>query len=180
MQGFVDVAAEGGIAIAYLVPAFAYIMAISSFLFAGWGFWLQSQPINPFRGKPWVPVLSLLVSGVFASLPRILTMATNSGGGSVTVGTGGSFGYVPSVSTSSVLGSTPAETVVNVVEVFQQFFQAFGAMMALMAIYASWSVVRGASRRGQSGCLVQFVFGVLLINVLTVAQYLTKLFQANT
>ena len=52
--------------------------------------------------------------------------------GEITVGTGGAFGYVPSA--SGVLGSTPANTVVNVVEIFQGFFQSFGAMMALLVL----------------------------------------------
>ena len=180
MQGFVDFAAEIGIALAYLVPAFAYLAAIGTFLFAGWGFWQQAQPANPFRGKPWIPVLSLILSGVFAAFPRILTLASNSGGGSVTVGTGGAFGYVPSVGAGGVLGATPAETIVNVVQVFQGFFQAFGAMMALLAVFTWWSVVRGASRRGQGGCLVQFAFGVALINVLPLSRLLATLFRANT
>ena len=96
----------------------------------------------------------------------------------ITVGTGGAFGYVPSA--SGVLGSTPANTVVNVVEIFQGFFQSFGAMMALMAVLAWWAVMRGVSRRHQGGCLVQFVFGVMLINVLPLATFLTALFSANS
>lgn len=178
MQGLADFAADIGIAIAYLVPAFGYIFAIVAFLFGAWGFWQQAQPHNPLRGKPWLPWVALVLSGVFASFDRILTMANNSGGSSITVGTGGAFGYVPSA--SGVLGSTPANTVVNVVEIFQGFFQSFGAMMALMAVLAWWAVMRGVSRRHQGGCLVQFAFGVMLINVLPLASFLAALFSANS
>jgi hypothetical protein len=180
MQGLVNFAADIGIAIAYLVPAFAYLMAIGTFLFAGWGFWQQAQPASPFRGKPWIPVVSLLLSGVFAAFPRILTLASNSGGGSVTIGNGGAFGYVPAAGAGGVLGSTPAETVINVVQVFQGFFQAFGAMMALLAVFALWSVIRTASRRSMGSCFVQFAFGVALINVLPLSRFLAAIFRANT
>ena len=37
MQGLADFAADIGIAIAYLVPAFGYIFAIVAFLFGAWG-----------------------------------------------------------------------------------------------------------------------------------------------
>ena len=134
MQGLANFAADVGGAITFLVPAFCYLAAIAAFLFGAWGFWQQAQPHNPFRGKPWIPWVSLVLSGVFASFDGILTMANRSGGSSIIVGTGGAFGYVPSA--SGALGATPAETVVNVVTIFQGFFQAFGAMMALMAVFA--------------------------------------------
>ncbi|CAM3952723.1 Hypothetical protein RMHFA_05086 (plasmid) [Roseomonas mucosa] len=174
MQGLANFAADVGGAITFLVPAFCYLAAIAAFLFGAWGFWQQAQPHNPFRGKPWIPWVSLVLSGVFASFDGILTMANRSGGSSIIVGTGGAFGYVPSA--SGALGATPAETVVNVVTIFQGFFQAFGAMMALMAVFAWWAVMRGISRRPQGGCLVQFVFGVMLINVLPLATFLAALF----
>lgn len=179
MQGLVDFAADVGIALAYLVPTFAYLSAISAFLFAGWGFWRQAQPDNPFRGKPWIPLVSLLLSGVFASFDSVLTMANRSGGSAVTVGTGGPFGYAPATGAGGVLGATPAETIVNVVEIFQAFFQSFGAMMALFAVIAWSAAMRGTSRRSKGSCGIQFAFGVALINVLPLSRFLAEIFRAN-
>ena len=51
---------------------------------------------------------------------------------------------------------------------------------ALMAVLAWWAVMRGVNRRHQGGCLVQFVFGVMLINVLPLATFLAALFSANS
>lgn len=180
MQGFVDFGRDIGLALAVLLPAFCYLAALGLFMTAGWGFWRQSQPDNPFRGKPWLPVIALVLSGVFASFDRILTMANISGGSTVTVGVGGAFGYVPPATTGGVLGATPVATVINVIEIFQHFFQAFGAMMAFFAVLTWWAVMRGTSRRGSSSCLVQFVFGVMLINVLQLSTWLSDIFRANT
>ena len=70
MQGLVDFASQIGEALATLIPTFAYLAALWCFLFAAWGFWMQSQPGNPFEGRPWIPVLSLVLSGAFASSTR--------------------------------------------------------------------------------------------------------------
>ena len=54
MQGLVDFAGEIGNAMAILLPTFCYLMALASFLFAAWGFWMMAHPGNPFHGRPWV------------------------------------------------------------------------------------------------------------------------------
>ena len=61
MQGLTTFASAVGQGFATLVPTFSYLAALSLFLFAGWGFWRQSQPDNPFRGKPWIPMAALLL-----------------------------------------------------------------------------------------------------------------------
>ena len=86
MQGLTTFAYAVGQIFATLLPTLCYLAALSLFLFAGWGFWRQSQPDNPFRGKPWIPITGLLFCGVFASFPRFLTMANRSAGSSITLG----------------------------------------------------------------------------------------------
>ena len=176
MQGLTTFASAVGQGLAVLVPTFSYLAALSLFLFAGWGFWRQSQPDNPFRGKPWVPMAALLFCGVFASFNRFLTMANRSAGSSITVGVSSLSSYTAPASPSNMLGSTPADSVVAIVQTFQLFFQAFGAMMAFAALYALWSTMRGTSRRTPGSCFVQFVFAVTLINVVTVSQWLVGFF----
>ncbi|MDJ0390689.1 hypothetical protein QMO56_21470 [Roseomonas sp. E05] len=176
MQGLANFAAAVGQIFQILLPTFCYIAALTLFLFAGWGFWRQSQPDNPFRGKPWIPIVSLLFCGVFASFDRFLTLANRSGGSAVTVNLVAGLSSYSAPSTDNMLGSTPADTVINVVQIFQLFFQAFGAMMAFAAMYGLWAVMRGTSRRTPGGCLVQFVFSVMLINVLTISQWVVSFF----
>ena len=82
MQGLVDFASQIGEVFAVLLPTFAYLTALGCFLFAAWGFWMQGQPHNPFRGRPWIPFVSLILAGAFASFDKILSMALASGGSS--------------------------------------------------------------------------------------------------
>ena len=95
---------------------------MSLFLFAGWGFWRQSQPDNPFRGKPWIPITALLFCGIFASFDRFLTSANRSAGSSITVGVSGLSSYSTPASTSSMLGSTPADSVMTISQGLVGFF----------------------------------------------------------
>ena len=84
MQGLVDFASQVGEAFAILIPTFRYLAALACFLFAAWGFWMQSHSQNPFFGRPWIPFLSLVLSGAFASFDKILNMALATAGSSVT------------------------------------------------------------------------------------------------
>ena len=142
---------------------------------AGWGFWRQAHPDNPFRGRPWVPFVSLLLSGVFSSFNRLLTMANASAGTALTVSIAPLTTYTPPT-TTGVLGLGPGATVVNVVIFFQGFFQAFGAAACFVAVLAWWAIVKGRSNRSPGGCGVQFVFGIMLINILTISTWLVAVF----
>lgn len=175
MDGLVAFASQIGYAFAVLLPLFCYLGAGILFVIAAWGFWQQAHPHNPFRGRPWVPAVSLLMSGALAGFDRILTMANVTGGSTIVVSTA-ALGYVAPPAGSTVLGADPSATVVNVVTLFQEFFQAFGAMACLFAILAWRATVVGRSDRSQGGALVQFVFGVMLINVVTISQWITGLF----
>ena len=180
MQGLVTFASQVGLIFAILLPTFCYAAAIGLFLFALWGFWQQAQPGNPFRGRPWLPWVALLLCGAFATFDKILTKANVTGGSSVTVSFATSLSSygTPTVG-GGLLGTGPASAVINVVQLFLGFFQSFGAMVCFIAAIAWFSILRGRSDRSQPGCGVQFVFGMLLINVLTVAQWLVGLFQTG-
>ena len=178
MQGLVNFAGDVGAGIAVVVPTLCYLMALFSFLFAAWGFWMQADPANPFDGKPWIPLVSLVLSGAFASFDHVLTLANGSAGTGLTVSIGALTSY-SAPSTSDVLGSTPGDAIVNVVTLFKGFFQSFGAMACLFAVIAWRGIVNGQSNRTQGGCFVQFAFGVMLMNIITVTTWLTQIFQTT-
>jgi hypothetical protein len=138
------------------------------------------QPHNPFRGRPWIPFVSLILAGAFASFDKILSMALASGGSSLSASITSLSSYSPpSVSdTSSLMGSTPSATLVNVVTLFQGFFQSFGAMCAFFALLTWRAVINGHANRSQMGCVVQFVFGIMLINILAITNALIAMFVA--
>ena len=176
MDGLVQFAFAIGDMLSVLLPVFCYLGAGVLFLVGAWGLWRQAQPDNPYRGKPWVPVLSLFLCGVLASFDRILTMANVTGGSSIVVSTASITSYVTPPAGASVIGATPTDTLVNVVAIFAPFFQAFGAVACLFAVLAWRSTVTGQSRRPQSASAVQFVFGILLINCVTVSSWVAGLF----
>jgi hypothetical protein len=178
MQGLVSFAGQIGNAIAILLPTFCYLTAIALFMFAGWGFWMLARPDNPFRGRPWVPFFSLVLCGVFASFDRLLTMANATAGTTLQVTIGALTSYAPPPVNGGVLGATPGNTVINVVQLFQGFFQAFGAMACFFALLHWHSVINGRSNHSQGGCGVQFAFGIMLINITTITQWLVGVFQA--
>lgn len=178
MQGLVNFAGQIGNAIAVLLPTFCYLAALGLFLFAAWGFWMQARPENPFRGRPWIPAVSLLLCGAFASFDRVLTMANATAGTNLNVSIGALTSYAPPTVGAGALGATPGEAIVNIVQLFQGFFQPFGALACFFAVLAWRSVIEGKSNRSQSGCAIQFVFGIMLINIQTVTSWLVGVFTA--
>jgi hypothetical protein len=76
VQGLVNFAQQVALILAVLLPTFLYCSAIALFLFAGWGFWQQAQPQNPFRGKPWIPLLSLIMSGASVAVRASLCLSS--------------------------------------------------------------------------------------------------------
>ena len=176
MQGLVNFAQQCALIFAVLLPTFLYISALALFLFAVWGMWMQAQPHNPFRGRPWVPWVSLIMSGAFASFPTILNKVNISAGSTVTTQVVAGLQSYTTPNTTNILGATPGDTVLNIVEAFQGFFQAFGAMCVFFAMLAWHAIVAGRSNRSQSSCAVQFVFGVMLLNVLTISHWLVNVF----
>ena len=176
MQGLVNFAQQCALIFSVLLPTFLYISALALFLFAVWGMWMQAQPRNPFAGRPWVPWVSLIMSGAFASFPTILNKVNISAGSTVTTQVVAGLQSYTAPDTTNILGATPGDTVLNIVEAFQGFFQAFGAMCVFFAMLGWHAIVAGRSNRAQSSCAVQFVFGVMLLNVLTISQWLVGVF----
>jgi hypothetical protein len=178
MQGLINFAQQCALILAVLLPTFLYCSAIGLFLFAGWGLWQQAQPHNPFRGRPWIPWLSLLLSGACASFPTIINKVNITGGSSVTLSVVAGLTSYTATDTTNILGNTPGDTVLNIVEAFRGFFQVFGAMTCFFAMMAWRASVSGRSNRPWGGCCVQFVFGVMLMNVYTLSQWLVGLFTS--
>ena len=88
MQGLVNFATAIGDGIAVLLPAFCYLAACGCFFFFAWTLWTWSQPHRRHHHhwhRPWVPWVSLILSGVFASFPQFLTMADVSAGTNLAV-----------------------------------------------------------------------------------------------
>ena len=123
MQGLVNFAAQCALIFAVLLPTFLYLSALGLFIFAVWGMWMQAQPRNPFAGKPWIPWVSLVLSGAFASFPTILNMVNISAGSSVTTSVVAGLSSYTTPDTTNILGNTPGDTVLNIVTAFQGFFQ---------------------------------------------------------
>jgi hypothetical protein len=133
---------------------------------------------KPFFGRPWIPFLSLVLSGAFASFDKVLNMALATAGSSVTASITSLSSYSPPTvpDASTLMGSSPSATLVNVVTLFQAFFQSFGAMVAFFALVSWRSVMSGQANRSQMGCVVQFVFGIMLINILAITNALIAMF----
>lgn len=178
MQGLVNLGDQLALIMAVLLPTFCYSLAIGWFLFGAWGLRQMAGPDNPFRGKPWIPFLSLLLSGAAASFDVLLTKVNRSAGSDVTVGLGEDLtSYSSPADASSLMGNSPADAVNNTVAVFWLFFAAFGACCALAALSAWRASVNGQSNRSRTGCGIQFVFGVCLINIKTIVAWSVGLFS---
>jgi hypothetical protein len=177
MQGLANFTSFLGYAISIFLPTFCYLTALGLFLFGGWGLWMQARPENPFLGRPWVPWVSLVLCGAFASFDQVLTMANASAGTNLNVTIAALTSYTPP-NAGNVLGTTPGTAIVNVVQLFQGFFQSFGALACFFAVLTWWAIIHGRSNRSQGGCAVQFAFGVMLINILTITQWLVTEFTA--
>jgi hypothetical protein len=179
MQGLVNFSTAIADGIAVLLPAFCYLMACGCFFFFAWTIWTWSEPHSRDGHMqyphPWVPWISLVLSGVFATFPHFLTMADFSAGTGLVVGL---TSYAPTMppNASSVLGASPDVSVVNTVTLFQYFFQAFGAACVFWAIVRWRGIINGRVQGSPTSCVVQFVFGVCLINIVTIASGIEQFF----
>src|SRR5260370_33494601 len=145
MQGLVNFTTAIGDGIAVLLPAFCYLAACGCFLFFVWTLWTWSEAHRRHQHywqRPWVPWVSLILSGVLASFPQFLTMADVSAGTNLAVSL---TTYAPTtpLNASNILGNAPTTTVINVVTLFQHFFQAFGAACVFWAIMRCRASING-------------------------------------
>ena len=182
MQGLVNFTTALADGIAVALPTFCYLAACGCFLYFAWTLWKWSEPHARYHHhrieRPWAPFISLALSGVFASFPTFLTMANVSAGTNLVVGL---TTYAPTTApnASSVLGATPDASVINVVTLFQYFFQAFGAACVFWAILRWRGIINGRLNGSPTACGVQFLFGVLCINVVTVATGIESFFNTG-
>ena len=180
MQGLVNFTTAMADGIAVMLPAFCYLMACGCFFYFGWTLWTWSEPHSryhhPHQHRPWVPWISLVLSGIFATFPKLLTMANVSAGTDLVVGL---TQYAPTTppTVANVLGATPENSVVNVVQIFQYFFQSFGAACVFWAVVRWRNIVNGRVQGSPTSCGIQFVFGVMCINILTISQGVVAFFQ---
>ena len=177
MQGLVNLVTQIAAALGILFSPACYLGAIWCFIHSGWAFKRQSEPDNPYRGRPWVPWVSLLMCGVLASFDVFLTKVNVSLGSDVHVGLSNLTSYTPVDAPADWLGAGPGETIMNVVVLFKSFFQTFGAMAALTAAFAFRSTLIGQTNRSRLGCGIQFLFGMALINVVLISAWLVALMQ---
>ena len=182
MQGLVNFATAIADSIAVLLPAFCYLMACSCFFYFAWTLWAwsdsHSRYNHPHRHRPWVPFLSLVLCGVFATFPNFLNMANVSAGTDLTVNLTQYTATTPP-NAGDVLGATPDASVINVVTLFQYFFEAFGAACVAWAIVRFRSIVNAHTQGSPTSCFVQFVFGIGCINIVTIANGVQQFFQTG-
>ena len=182
MQGLVNFTTAIADSIAVVLPALCYLMACGCFFFATWTFrgWAyhHHHHHHHFHSRPWVPFVSLILSGVFASFPHFLTMANVSAGTGMAVSLT-SYAATTPPSATGALGATPTATVLNVVTLFQYFFEAFGAACVFWAIVTWRSIINGRTNGSPTACGIQFAFGVMCINIVTIANGVVTLFTTG-
>lgn len=181
MQGLVNFTTAIADGISVMLPAFCYFMALSCFTFFAWTLYAWSQPHRHHHHhwhKPWVPVVSIVLSGVFATFPNFLTMANVSMGTNMVVSI---TQYTPTQppNAGNVLGNTPQQSVLNVVQLFQYFFEAFGAACVFWALIRWRGIVNGHVQGSPTSCGIQFLFGVCCINIVTIANGVVGMFQTG-
>lgn len=172
MEGLVNFLRDIAIAGSWFLPAACYIAA--SFLFIGgvWGIWQQSQPQNPYVGKPWVPYLSIVLSGAFAAFDRILTKSAKSADLDVDVSLSSESPTGYTGGGTLLNGAGPHDAILEIVKDFALFFQVFGAWVAFFALLSWKDSAAGKNNRTKLACLGQFALGVILLNPVKEANWL--------
>lgn len=172
MEGLVNFLNDIAIGASWLLPTACYIAACYCFIVAVWGMWQQSQPQNPFVGKPWVPYLSLVLSGAFAAFDRILTKSATSAKLNVQVSlkSASPTGYTDG--TSPIAGAGPHDAIIEIVKDFSLFFDTFGAWVAFFALLSWQGSMTGKNNRSKLGLVCQFALGVALLNPVKEANWL--------
>ena len=181
MQGLVDFATDIADGISVVLPAFCYLSAIGCFMYSAWTLWVWSQPHRHYHHhwqRPWIPLVSLVLCGVFASFPKFLSMTNVSMGTNAVVALGQ---YAPTnpPTAGNVLGSTPQQSVLDVVRLFQYFFEAFGAACIFWAIMRWRGIINGKVQGSPTACGIQFLFGACCMNIMTIAAGVVSLFQTG-
>lgn len=180
MQGLANFSTALGDAVLVMLPTACYLAAAGCFFFAVWTLWAMANHRHHHHHwiRPWVPFVSLILCGVFASFPKFLTMADVSAGTSVVASL---TSYTPTLpgNARNILGANPQASVINVVTLFEHFFQAFGAACVFWAILSWRAIINGRVNGSATACGVKLLFGVMCINILTVANGVVAFFQTG-
>jgi len=182
MQGFINLAADIGQALAVLVPFLCYTIGGSFILGSGWGFWQMAKPGSWFQSRPWVPFTTLFIGATLLSFDRMLNYANNTiGGGTQTSLSQVMTSYTaPTADGSSIVGNSPEDTLTNIIYLFEYFFLSYGALMVLLGVLALKGISEGTRRHGPSLALVQIVFGLAVMNIDTIAPGIMSYFANAT
>ena len=178
MQGLVNFAGQIGNAIAILLPTFSYLAAIGLFLSSTWGFWMQAQPHNPYRGRPWVPFVALLLSGAFASFPFD---SHNGQQHRRHKSAGPGVGVDELYRADGEQRRAGSDTGRRGGQCRQVVPGIFPGVWGDGLFFRDVDLERRDRRTQQAqrrGCGVQFVFGIMLINIVTVSSWLVAVFKA--
>lgn len=177
MQGFLNLADAIGNAITIILPALCYIIGSSLFILGGYGLWQSAKPGSYWAGHKYLPFFALGIGSCFLSFDRILDKLEASFGGTVNFGIASQITSYTSSTATGVLGTTPEATVLNLVQMFVGFFIPFGALMVFLAGNKVYAIGKGERRGGYSGPFIQTIFGLGLINIVTVTQWLMSNFS---
>ncbi len=170
MQGFVNLAADIGTAIAVLVPLLCYLIGGGLLIASIWGFWQQLHPGSESHRHPWWPFATLTISTVLLSFDRMLNFANTSFGGGIDTSLSQNLtSYQPPAVNGSLLGATPQDTLLNIINVFEYFFEAYGALIVLFGVLGLHHVMKGHHRHSIGPRIVQIVFGIAVMNVASIA-----------
>ena len=170
MQGFVNLGADVGIAIAVVIPLICYLTGGGLLLAALYGFWQWANPAHTQR-HPFVPFAALFTAATLLSYDRMLNFANNTFGGGVTTSLSTTLSSYapPTVNPSTLAGATPEDTLLNIINAFSVFFQAYGALVVLFGTLGMYHVMQGNRQHTVSKPIVQIVFGIAVMNVQTIA-----------
>ena len=170
MQGFVNLAADVGTAIAVLIPLICYLFGGGLLIASIWGFWQQLNPGSPSNRHPMWPFASLFITTILLSFDRMLDFANASFGGGVTTNLSQNLtSYQPPTVNGSMMGATPEDTLLNIITTFEYFFQAYGALVVLFGVLAMHHIMKGQQNQGMGRPIVQIVFGIAVMNVKSIA-----------
>lgn len=173
MQGFVNLAADIGVALAVLIPTICYLMGGGLLIAALFGFWQQSKPGSEASRHPFLPWAALFTSATLLSYDRMLTFANNSFGGGVSASLSGNLTtYAPAtVNAATMMGATPEDTLLNIIAAFEYFFKAYGALIVLFGVLGLYHLSKGNRHHHHTLAkpMVQIVFGIAVMNVQSIA-----------
>ena len=173
MQGFVNLAADIGVALAVLIPLICYLLGGCLLIAAIYGFWQQSKPGSEASRHPLLPWAALFTSTTLLSYDRMLTFANNSFGGGVSPSLSGNLTtYTPTtVDAVTMMGATPEDTLLNIIAAFDYYFKSYGALVVLFGVLGLYHLAKGNRHHHHTLAkpIVQIVFGVAVMNVQTIA-----------